>query len=432
MGWATAGVIPPALHSGSGHWLRAGTSGQPTVIDQFSGLEWRICPVGKTWSGTACTGTATTASFSATATSCRGSWGGYSDWRAPTLDELETLVDRSHASPAIDNASFSSYGPGMMWSTTPIPGDPGHAVEIFFGEKGHEWQDSTSFQGTVACVRRGATAGPRRFSTVGPGGAVVRDDFSGLEWDRCLLGETWDGTTCTGTSTQVSWTDAMADCGENRHGSTGWRLPTVRELRLLRNWCELGQSPDTVAFPGLTEQYHWTSTEYADDPTNSAWGVQFIFRTYSRDFLKTSVTDLYARCVRGIPGCTEGVINPLNGNTYFYCRVPLAWAAAQAYCAEHGTHLASLTDAGEAAFAAGLLARHATATNSWVGASEPGAEGSWTWVSGEPWAYTRWNPGQPDDHLGNEDCLGVDRGSGNWNDFTCSNLVGFVCELEIP
>jgi len=50
--------------------------------------------------------------------------------------------------------------------------------------------------------------------------------------------------------------------------------------------------------------------------------------------------------------------------------------------------------------------------------------GNWAWVTGEPWSYTRWNPGEPNNSGEAEDYLtffgtGSAR-SGNWNDIGAS------------
>lgn len=98
------------------------------------------------------------------------------------------------------------------------------------------------------------------------------------------------------------------------------------------------------------------------------------------------------------------VTNPANGHQYL--RVPSAgigWTEAQT--AATGTsvggvsgHLATLTDQVENDFVFAL----GDVANYWVGGfqdlndpgySEPG--GGWKWVTGEPWSFTQWLPGEP-------------------------------------
>src|SRR5438128_7165567 len=57
----------------------------------------------------------------------------------------------------------------------------------------------------------------------------------------------------------------------------------------------------------------------------------------------------------------------------------------------------------------------------------------WRWVTGEPWSYTDWGAGQPDNGSGIEHYLGYFLGK-QWNDFTTSNpgIHGYVVEFEPP
>lgn len=58
-------------------------------------------------------------------------------------------------------------------------------------------------------------------------GRVVIDIETGLEWQRCSVGQTWTGGTCSGGATTMNWDVAM------EQGSNGWRLPTESELRTI-------------------------------------------------------------------------------------------------------------------------------------------------------------------------------------------------------
>ena len=76
----------------------------------------------------------------------------------------------------------------------------------------------------------------------------------------------------------------------------------------------------------------------------------------------------------------------------------------------------------------------ATAGNSyvWIGGTDAASEGTWVWSStGTPLSYTNWYSAQPDNYLGNEDCLEFNwkaSSPGKWNDGPCSVKRKYVCE----
>src|SRR3990172_9525290 len=59
--------------------------------------------------------------------------GGTLGWRLPTKKELETLVDRRAASPAIDSSAFPDTPSAFFWTSTPVAGLTGFAWYIYFG-----------------------------------------------------------------------------------------------------------------------------------------------------------------------------------------------------------------------------------------------------------------------------------------------------------
>ncbi|MBF0205132.1 MAG: DUF1566 domain-containing protein, partial [Desulfamplus sp.] len=64
----------------------------------------------------------------------------------------------------------------------------------------------------------------------GTNGSVMKDSETGLEWQRCSYGQTWNNTskTCDGTATKFSPSDALDLTIEG-----GWRTPKIQELGTL-------------------------------------------------------------------------------------------------------------------------------------------------------------------------------------------------------
>src|SRR5262245_21849622 len=102
----------------------------------------------------------------------------------------------------------------------------------------------------------------------------------------------------------------------------------------------------------------------------------------------------------------DGAIqDPDNGHwyAYFSSATPVAWAAAKADAESQGGYLATITAAAEQQWVyANLIAGK---PYTWLGASDAASEGTWQWVTGEPWSYSYWSTGQPDSAFGDQDYL---------------------------
>lgn len=102
------------------------------VTDTKTGLIWRRCAEGMTWSGVTCVGTASTYTHNAAlqrATTQAGSVG----WRLPNIKELSSIVDRSLTNPAIDRTTFPATPSNLFWSASPFVSTPSSAEVVDFG-----------------------------------------------------------------------------------------------------------------------------------------------------------------------------------------------------------------------------------------------------------------------------------------------------------
>jgi PKD repeat protein len=101
-------------------------------------------------------------------------------------------------------------------------------------------------------------------------------------------------------------------------------------------------------------------------------------------------------------------------------------------------HLAAVTSPEEDAFIVGEFGRDAL-FGKWLGGfqadNSPAEDAGWGWVTGEPWAYTNWNGGEPNDsptfgENGEEQHLEY-WNNGTWNDEGHMPLVtGYLVEYE--
>lgn len=124
------------------------------------------------------------------------------------------------------------------------------------------------------------------------GGSEVKDLQTGLVWQRCSVGQNWNGQACAGEASEFKF-----DAAQQRSGN-GWRVPTVRELHSLiqcskgfkgkedlkdgkgavPDICVHGSSRptlDTAAFPNTPSLWFWTSSPLVGD-SNDAWSVSFL------------------------------------------------------------------------------------------------------------------------------------------------------------
>jgi hypothetical protein len=118
-----------------------------TVLDAARGLMWTAQPLACGRVSNRSGGAAETA-----CTECRV--GGFDDWRLPTVDELQTLIDRTRFNPAIDTDKFPDTPSNWFWSSSPDASDPDYAWLVAF------------YLGHVHLLRRGNGAFVRAVRSV--------------------------------------------------------------------------------------------------------------------------------------------------------------------------------------------------------------------------------------------------------------------------
>ena len=93
--------------------------GNGTVTHHKTGLMWKVCAEGQTWSAGACSGTASTLAWSDALTAAKdSSFVGYADWRLPNKKELESLAETCGHSPAINKTVFPGTPSASFWTST--------------------------------------------------------------------------------------------------------------------------------------------------------------------------------------------------------------------------------------------------------------------------------------------------------------------------
>ena len=104
---------------------------------------------------------------------------------------------------------------------------------------------------------------------------TVTHNLTGLIWKHCAEGQTWDGSTCTGSATTVTWANALTQAKNATFaGHTDWRLPNKKELESIIEFCGYSPSINQILFPATPTSVFWSGSSYVPDPS-AAWGVYF-------------------------------------------------------------------------------------------------------------------------------------------------------------
>lgn len=122
-------------------------------------------------------------------------------------------------------------------------------------------------------------------------------------------------------------------------------------------------------------------------------------------------------------------------NRYEVRTTTATWTNSQASAVSLGGHLVTVSSAAEYDVMVSQLSTTLTQGGSiWIGAyANPGwadAATSWKWVTGEPWGYTRWSNGEPNNSGNNEHHAHFLNGGSLWNDISPTTTYRSLVEYE--
>lgn len=135
---------------------------------------------------------------------------------------------------------------------------------------------------------------------------VTTDNLSGLVWKSCTEG--LSGSTCSGgTVLAIDWATATGTVCSSLNSSNGgmgyagrsdWRLPSIAEVKTLRNYAGNNPATDSAFFPNTLAEDYWSSTSNQAVPAE-AWKVSFVplITSGASTILKTG--SVRVRCVSG-------------------------------------------------------------------------------------------------------------------------------------
>ena len=114
-------------------------NGDGTVTDVDTGLTWQQAHVKKDWE--------------AAIPYCEGlNHANHQDWRLPSYEELQTIVDKTKSNVMIDPIAFPETKPSLYWSATTFESNPHNAMVVDFSN-GDVYSDEKIFSNYVRCIR---------------------------------------------------------------------------------------------------------------------------------------------------------------------------------------------------------------------------------------------------------------------------------------
>ena len=168
---ASAAICPGTVGATTTATSAFVVNGDGTVTDRNSELMWKQCYEGLSGAGCAIGATMQMTWRAALAAAKNSLFAGYSDWRVPNRQELESLLDSSCYSPATNDTVFPGTGGDYVWSSTTMDANPALAWLVYF-YVGNSSADNKTYPRQVRLVRAGQFfdalgAGPCRLDVDG-------------------------------------------------------------------------------------------------------------------------------------------------------------------------------------------------------------------------------------------------------------------------
>jgi hypothetical protein len=214
-------------------------------------------------------------------------FGGFSDWRLPTREELRSIVNYGVEYPAVDTEYFPNTFSSNYWSSaTDASYATSYAWYVDFGNPSGYDHGNKSYSRYVRAVRGGQGRSLGHWA-IGPDDTVT-DTRTGLMWRRT-------------TDSRRTWWDAVRHCGNmTTAGYDDWRLPTIKELASIAALDRSAPAIDASVFSDTWSAKYWSSTTNiwptTTNANGTAWYVSFDSGNGS---INEKWSSPYVRAVRG-------------------------------------------------------------------------------------------------------------------------------------
>lgn len=143
---------------------------------------------------------------------------------------------------------------------------------------------------------------------------------------------------------------------------------------------------------------------------------------YKKDFLM----ELYSNITSTMPSDAA----EWNGHYYKVYDNADSWSDARHKCEKRGGHLVTISSAEENEFVYSYMVQEGY-TQSFIGLYNSSYRDRpvWTWITEEPFEYTNWGNGEPNNSNGGTEYYG-DFFNGAWNDCLNTSTTQYICEWD--
>lgn len=205
-------------------------------------------------------------------------YGGFSDWRLPTEDELRSIIHYQTFNPSIKSEIFPFMNNAYYWSSTSFSSIYALKVGFYYGSD--EYSPKTEVSSVIAV--RGKY---QQQSYVDNNDGTITDTITGLMWEK-------DDSNVTRT-----WGDVLISAySSSTAGYNDWRLANTNELQSIIDYTKGNPVINTTAFPNTKASAYWSSTTKTYGSGNQAWYITFQNGTRSH---ADKTESYYYRLVRG-------------------------------------------------------------------------------------------------------------------------------------
>lgn len=122
-----------------------------------------------------------------------------------------------------------------------------------------------------------------------------------LHWSRCAVGQQWNGSSCVGDASLLTWTEALAAARASTLGGfDDWRVPSRSELASIIEQRCFSPSINVAAFPATPPLGFFSATPHAESIAPGADGSIWVVDFSDGDVLPDESSRSYpVRLVRG-------------------------------------------------------------------------------------------------------------------------------------